>query len=143
MMLSTGIERFMDAQNKIWPTPLEEIKNGHKRSHWMWYIFPQITGLGNSETSRYFALADAKEAQIFFDHPILGRRLIELCEALLNLETTSALKVFGSPDNLKLHSSLTLFSELPQTNPIFEKLLQKFFLGKKDRITLDLISKKY
>ena len=142
-MPSAGIERFMDAQNKIWPTPLEEIKNGRKRSHWMWYIFPQISGLGNSETSRYYALTDLKEAQIFFDHPILGRRLIELCEALLNLETTSVLMVFGSPDNLKLHSSLTLFAKLPQTNPIFEKLLQKFFLGKKDKITLDLISKKY
>ena len=142
-MPSAGIERFIDVQNKIWPTPLEEIKTGRKRSHWMWFVFPQIAGLGNSETSRYYALSDLKEAQIFFDHPILGRRLIELCEALLNLETTSATMVFGSPDNLKLHSSLTLFAELPQTHPIFEKLLQKFFLGKKDKITLDLISKKY
>lgn len=143
MQQKSGIERFIDAQNKIWPAPLEEIKDGRKRSHWMWYIFPQIAGLGKSETSRYYALADLQEAKLFFDQPILGRRLIELCDALLNSETTSALKVFGSPDNLKFHSCLTLFAELPQTNPIFEKLLKKFFLGKKDKITLDLIIEKY
>ena len=142
MMPFTGIERFIDAQNKIWPTPLEEIKNVRKRSHWMWYIFPQIAGLGNSETSRYYALADLAEAELFFYHPFLGSRLIELCDALLNLETSSALMVFGSPDNLKLHSCLTLFAELPQTNPIFERVIKKFFLGKKDRKTLELISEK-
>ena len=142
MQHKPGIERFINAQNKIWPAPLEEIKNGRKRSHWMWYVFPQISGLGNSETSRFYALADLGEAELFFNHPILGSRLVELCDALLNLKPTSALEVFGSPDNLKLHSCLTLFAELPQTNPIFEKVIKKFFLGKKDRKTLELISEK-
>lgn len=140
MQKVSGIERFINAQNKIWPTPLEEIKNGRKHSHWMWFVFPQIAGLGNSETSRYYALPDAKQAQLFLDDLILGSRLIEICTALLYLKTTNALEVFGAPDNLKLQSCMTLFAELPQTNPLFEKVLIKFFQGKKDIKTLNLMS---
>lgn len=105
----------------------------------MWYIFPQIQGLGFSETSKYYAIKNVKEAAEFLKHPVLGGRLINICQALLDLPGNDANKVFGKPDDLKLQSSLTLFASLPDTNPVFQLLIEKYFNGMKDDKTLALM----
>ena len=128
--------RFIQAQQKDYQTALAEIKNGRKRSHWIWYIFPQIQGLGYSETSRYYAIEDIDEAGRYLQHPVLGARLIEICTVLMGLKSNDAGQIFGSPDDMKLKSSMTLFSSLPNANPVFEAVLEKFFNGQKDSLTL-------
>ena len=135
------LQRFIDAQEKNYSTALAEIINGKKRTHWMWYIFPQIRGLGMSEMSKLYAIEDIQEAAEFLNHPVLGSRLVRICIELLNLESNDAHSVFGSPDDLKLHSSMTLFSSVPLANPVFQKVLDKFFDGKKDEKTLSIIEK--
>ena len=136
-----SLKRFIDAQKTVYETALSEIKNGKKQSHWMWYIFPQIQGLGFSETSKYYAIKDIKEAEEFLKHPLLGSRLIEICNQLLALKSNDANKIFGSPDNLKLKSSMTLFSLL-NINSVFDLIIEKFFNGIKDDKTLEIISKR-
>ena len=106
----------------------------------MWFIFPQISGLGFSETSRFYAIRDLQEAGGFLKHPVLRPRLINICRELLKMKTNDAHRVFGSPDDLKLKSSMTLFSMLPETDPVFQLVLEKFFSGEKDVKTLRLIS---
>ncbi len=142
MSTQNNLKRFVDAQETDFQTALSEIKNGRKRSHWMWYIFPQIQGLGFSETSRFYAIKDVSEAEEFLKHPVLGNRLIEICNELLQQESNNAGQIFGSPDDLKLKSSMTLFSALDSTNPVFQSVLKKFFNGEKDNKTLQLISAK-
>jgi uncharacterized protein (DUF1810 family) len=133
------LQRFIAAQQRDYQTALEEIKQGRKRSHWMWYIFPQVSGLGFSETSKFYAIKDLQEAEEFLNDPVLGKRLIEICQELLKLESNDAHQVFGSPDDIKLKSSMTLFASLNSSNVVFEKVLEKFFKGEKDRKTLELI----
>ena len=133
-----NLERFIDAQEASYEIALSEIKTGRKKSHWMWYIFPQIQGLGFSETSKFYAIKDIDEARAFVEHPVLGERLISICNALLQLETNNAHKIFGSPDDLKLQSSMTLFSSL-NINPVFQKVLEKFFNEIKDDKTLQIM----
>lgn len=133
------LQRFIDAQAVNYQDALAEIKNGHKRSHWMWYVFPQIQGLGISETAKFYALKDAQEAAAFLAHPVLGRRLLEISEALLGLASNDAHGVLGSPDNMKLKSSMTLFAAL-QSNPVFQQVLDKFYGGAKDEKTLRLLA---
>jgi uncharacterized protein (DUF1810 family) len=135
-----NLQRFIDAQQTDYSVALSEIKNGKKRSHWMWYIFPQIFGLGSSKTSQFYSIKSIKEAEEFLRHPLLGKRLIENSNALLALTTNDAHAIFGSPDDLKLQSSMTLFSILPEAGPVFNKVLEKFFKGKKDKKTIDIIS---
>ena len=130
----------MEAQEMNYATALSEIKNGRKRSHWMWYIFPQIQGLGFSETSKFYAIKDLAEAEEFLKHPVLGERLVEICHELLTLDSNNAYQIFGSPDDLKLKSSMTLFASLPDTNPVFDEVLKKYFDGTKDKKTLEIIS---
>lgn len=139
MQTDTNLQRFLKAQEKDYAIALSEIKNGKKQSHWMWYIFPQIKGLGFSETSRFYAIKNIDEAEDFLKDLVLGKRLIDICNELLNLENDDAHKIFGSPDDIKLHSSMTLFSSLPNTDPVFSKVLDKFFEGKKDQKTLQII----
>jgi uncharacterized protein (DUF1810 family) len=134
------LNRFLTAQERDYERALTEIKNGLKRSHWMWYIFPQIAGLGLSETSRLYAIKDKAEAEAYLLHPILGSRLIEISKALVDLEDNHATRIFGSPDDLKLKSSMTLFAALPGTDPIFTQVLIKYFNGIKDWETLRLIN---
>ena len=141
MELEDKLQRFLDAQKRDYQTALTEIKNGRKRSHWMWYIFPQVQGLGFSETSRFYAIHDLKEAEAFLNHPILGSRLIQICEALLQQKSNDAYQIFGSPDDVKLKSSMTLFAAVPNTNPVFQAVLEKFFGGTKDTQTLRIIQK--
>jgi uncharacterized protein (DUF1810 family) len=133
------LNRFIDAQEKNYPQALSEIKNGRKLSHWMWYIFPQIQGLGFSETSKFYALNNIKEAEDYLKHPVLGYRLIEISNVLLNLENSNANQIFGSPDDLKLKSCLTLFCSIKSTDPVFQSVLDKFFNGTKDIKTLQKI----
>lgn len=135
-----SLKRFIEAQQAEYQIALAEIKEGKKQSHWMWYIFPQISGLGTSKISRFYAIKDLEEAQEYFNHPILSNRLVRISNVLLQHEGNDAFKIFGSPDDLKLKSSMTLFAALKNTNPVFELVLKKFFNGTKDDQTLKIIS---
>ena len=133
------LERFIKAQNGSYEKAFTEVSNGRKRSHWMWYIFPQVAGLGFSETSRYYAIKNLDEARAYLHHPVLGPRLIEICRALLELDSNNAGDIFGSPDDMKLRSSMTLFAEVENTDKVFILVLDKFFKGLEDDKTLHLL----
>lgn len=139
MITSNTLSRFLTPQKSDYSTAFSEIKNGKKRSHWMWYIFPQIQGLGFSETSKFYAIKNIHEAEDFLNDPVLGKRLIEICEELLKQNTNNANQIFGSPDDVKLRSSMTLFSSLNNVDPVFQKVLDKFFDGEKDEKTLEIL----
>ena len=134
------VERFIKAQEESYGQALEEIKNGYKRSHWMWYVFPQLKGLGRSETARDYGIANRTEAEAYLAHPLLGSRLLEISGELLKLESCDAREVFGRPDDVKLKSSMTLFY-LVDGNPIFKAVLDKFFAGELDEVTADQLDK--
>jgi uncharacterized protein (DUF1810 family) len=136
------LQRFIDAQEADFDTALAEVKNGRKRSHWMWYIFPQIQGLGNSATSRLYAIRDAGEAADYLRHPVLGPRLIQISTALLGLESDNANRIFGSPDDLKLKSCMTLFALVPGADEVFGLVLDKFFGGERDGRTVQRLGEK-
>ncbi|MGH2565360.1 MAG: DUF1810 domain-containing protein [Ginsengibacter sp.] len=131
-----NLQRFIDAQENVYSDALEEIKRGRKQSHWMWFVFPQIQGLGFSPTSKLYAIKDIREAKIFLHHPLLGHRLMEISNELLQLESNNAHAILGSPDDMKLQSSMTLFSSVHDANPVFNSVLKKFFNGIKDMNTL-------
>ena len=133
------LQRFLDAQQRDYQTALSEIKNGRKVSHWMWYIFPQIDGLGFSSTAKFYSIKDLTEAKNYFEHPVLGARLVEISEALLNIDGKTANQILGSPDDMKLKSSMTLFGALENTDDVFQKVLDKYYDGAKDEKTLRLI----
>jgi uncharacterized protein (DUF1810 family) len=133
------LQRFIDAQESDYANALAEIKKGRKRTHWMWYIFPQILGLGFSEMSKRYAIKDLDEAEAYINHPILGQRLIEICSELLKLQSNDAHEIFGSPDDMKLRSSMTLFAALPDAYPVFKSVIDKFFNGAMDGATLRLL----
>ena len=133
------LKRFTEAQENDYQTALAEIKRGRKQSHWMWYIFPQIAGLGFSQTSKFYAIKDRGEAENYLAHPVLGKRLVEISNALLEVEGRTANQIFGSPDDAKLKSSMTLFGALDKTNPVFQNVLDKYFNGAKDQRTLELL----
>ena len=133
------LKRFLEAQETDYETALAEIEGGRKQSHWMWYIFPQIAGLGFSSTSKFYAIKDRNEAVNYLAHPVLGKRLVEISNALLEIERKTASQIFGSPDDAKLKSSMTLFGALDDTNPVFQKVLDKYFNGAQDDKTLELI----
>ena len=139
-METHNLERFIAAQKAVYQTALQELKEGMKKSHWMWYIFPQIQGLGFTETSRFYAIKDLKEASAYLSHRVLGPRLILAANTLLSLEGKSVHQIFGSPDDLKLHFSMTLFSLVPGADPVFEAVLQKYFEGRKDNKTLKVLA---
>lgn len=134
------LDRFVEAQETDYDKALQEIRNGAKRSHWMWYIFPQVRGLGRSAFSTRYGLDDITEANAYLQHPVLGPRLVQISKAVLQLNGKTAHDVFGSPDDLKLRSCMTLFATLEKTDPVFDAVLQKFFAGKKDSKTLDIIN---
>ncbi len=140
-MKTYNLNRFIDAQLRDYPNALSEIKNGKKQSHWMWYIFPQINGLGRTEMSDYYAIKDLDEAKAYMQEPMLRSHLLEICEALLSLKTNDANKVLGFPDDLKLKSSMTLFSQACPEENVFQKVLDKFFNGVADQKTIELLKK--
>lgn len=134
-----NLQRFIDAHRSDYATALEEIKNGKKISHWMWYIFPQIEGLGKSFTSQFYAIHSLEEARAFLEDLYLGKNLLEICDALMQLETNNATTVMGRPDDMKLKSSMTLFLYVAGENSVFENVLNKFFRGKKDVRTMKIL----
>ena len=135
------LDRFIKAQKQDYNIALSEMKAGRKRSHWMWYIFPQIKGLGFSSTAQYYAIQNQREAEEYLAHPVLGKRLIEISKVLLEIESSDARKVMGYPDDMKLKSSMTLFY-LVSGKDIFKKVLDKFFDGKLDKKTKELLYSK-
>ena len=124
-----NLERFVNAQENSYQIALGEIRNGQKRSHWMWFIFPQIDGLGMSSISKAYSIKNQQEAQNYLNHNILGKRLIEITSALMKVEQKSARSIFGYPDNLKLQSSMTLFKKIQPNNKLFSDVLVKYFNG--------------
>ncbi|SHJ61236.1 Uncharacterized protein, DUF1810 family [Hymenobacter daecheongensis DSM 21074] len=136
--MPASLQRFLDAQEHDYATALAEIQAGRKLSHWIWYIFPQIQGLGFSETSRFYAIQGRAEAEAYLAHPVLGPRLLRISEALLALSSSNATQVLGQPDDLKLRSSMTLFAALNRS-PVFQAVLDKFFGGAPDARTLQLL----
>ena len=139
MIADTGINRFIRAQENIYLQVINELQNGKKTSHWMWFIFPQIEGLGFSSTSKYYSIKTIAEAKEYVMHPVLGKRLLECSTILLNIEGKSAESIFGYPDNLKLQSSMTLFSFTSPESTVFLNVLNKYFNNKKDQKTLDIL----
>jgi uncharacterized protein (DUF1810 family) len=131
--------RFLPAQEDDYQAALSEITSGRKRSHWMWYIFPQIDGLAFSSTSKHFSIKSLDEARAYLDHPILGPRLRECAEAVVRLEGKTAREVFGSPDDLKLRSCATLFACVSPPGSVFERLLARYYQGRRDEKTLQLL----
>jgi len=114
------LSRFVTAQEDVYESAIAEIRGGHKRTHWMWFVFPQLRGLGSSPISRQFAIRSAAEARAYLAHPILGARLLECCDALLRVNGGSANEIFGSPDDLKLRSCATLFASVSEPASVFE-----------------------
>ena len=129
--------RFIKAQDGAYHQALVELGRGRKTGHWMWFIFPQIAGLGLSPTSQFYAIASLEEAQAYLRHPLLGRRLLECTAAVNRIEGSSAHTIFGSPDGLKFRSSMTLFAEADPTEPLFREALGKYYAGERDRLTLE------
>jgi uncharacterized protein (DUF1810 family) len=138
--MNNDLDLFVQAQERDFSISLKEIKNARKRSHWMWYIFPQLRGMGHSYNSDYYDLNDSREAESYLFHPLLGPRLVEISESFLENENKTAREIMGVPDDRKLKSCMTLFAELQNTNPVFDSVLQKFFQGKKCYRTLGKIS---
>ncbi len=135
----SDLNRFLQAQSYQYETALKEIQNGRKQSHWMWYIFPQLRGLGQSSMAWEYGITDLEEAKEYLAHPILGVRLLEICNAAFNTSSNNAVEVFGFPDNLKLKSSMTLFEAADPQQAIFGQILMKFFNGERDSATLGIL----
>ena len=134
-----SLDRFIKAQELAYPIALREIKNGKKRSHWMWYMFPQLRGLGTSTMAHLYGISGLGEAKAYLAHPVLSERLYELCGALLEHKDKSALEIFGDIDALKLQSSMTLFALACEDYSIFDEVLECFYDGKMDEATLQLL----
>lgn len=134
------LTRFIKAQQKVYQTALAEIRSGRKTGHWIWYIFPQLKGLGRSYNSQYYGIADAGEAAEYINNSCLGEHLREICGALLSLDSSSAQEVMGYPDDLKLRSCMTLFANVAEDNQIFLDVLDQYFDGVQDPATLQMLA---
>lgn len=135
------LKRFVEAQEDIYSRALSEIKNGRKQSHWMWFIFPQIEGLGFSPLSQKYAIKNRSEALAYLHHNLLGTRIIEVTNVLLELNGKSAFDIFGNPDTMKLKSCMTLFATVSPENSIFQQVLEKYFNGEQDNKTINILMK--
>jgi uncharacterized protein (DUF1810 family) len=136
---SYELNRFISAQEGVYERALAELRGGLKRTHWMWFIFPQIDGLGHSPTARLYAIKSLDEARRYLDHPVLGARLVESAEAVLVVSGRSVSDIFGHPDDWKLQSSMTLFALVAGPDSVFERVLEKYFQGKRDARTLQIL----
>ena len=134
------LQRFVDAQRDVYATALAELRAGRKRSHWMWFIFPQLEGLGRSEMARRYAIRSADEAAAYLAHPVLGKRLRECASAVAMHEECDVDEIFGDPDNMKFHSSMTLFADVAPDEAIFQTCLDRFFGGEPDHATIERLS---
>jgi uncharacterized protein (DUF1810 family) len=132
-----NLERFLKAQEPVIAQVTRELRAGRKQTHWMWFIFPQLAGLGHSLMAQRYAITSLAEAQAYLDHPLLGRRLIELTECVNHITGRTIHEIFGSPDDMKFHSSMTLFAAARATVPAFRKALEKYFDGHPDHLTTD------
>ena len=137
--VSYDLNRFIEAQERIYPKVIQELANGYKYHHWMWYIFPQYHGLAYSNQSKNYAIKSIEEAKAYLAHPILGQRLTECCNLLLAIENRDISSILGYPDNLKLNSSMTLFWSVSK-DELFQKVLERYFDGKWDKRTVDLLN---
>ncbi|WP_087501152.1 DUF1810 domain-containing protein [Pseudomonas sp. SID14000] len=140
MRADFDLERFVEAQNRVYDQVMQELQAGRKRSHWMWYVFPQLDGLGHSAMAERYALAGIDEARAYLAHPLLGPRLEACVTALLQHGDKSAREILGSPDHLKLRSCLTLFARAAPDNPLFQFALVQFYDGEPDALTLAMLS---
>jgi len=143
MTTQEKLDRFLKVQELTYENALHEISLGKIKSEWMWYIFPQMKGLGFSETSKYYGIENYKQAQAYIEHDILGPRLVEACEKVLEHKGTSIRNIFTYPDDSKLKSSMSLFCVLPETHPIFQEVLDTFFDGKADLNTITLLNETF
>ena len=133
------LDRFVRAQEDVYELALAEMRAGRKRSHWMWFIFPQYDGLGSSAMSKRYAIRSVAEAEAYLRHPVLGPRLVTCCEAVVGARGRSAADIFGSPDDLKLRSCATLFASVSPSGSVFQRLLDRHFRGEPDRRTVELL----
>ena len=134
-----NLDRFIEAQSSSYEVAMFELSLGEKTGHWMWYIFPQIDGLGSTDMTKLYSIKSLKEASAYLEHPILGQRLIESCKILLNLDAPSISDVMGFPDDLKLRSSMTLFESASKPDSIFKKVLIRYFDNELDETSIKLI----
>ena len=134
-----NLKRFIKAQSRSYETAMNELSSGNKTGHWIWYIFPQIDGLGSTDMTKLYSIKSVQEASAYLEHPILGKRLIESCEILLNLDALSISDVMGFPDDLKLRSSMTLFEYVSEPKSIFKKVLMRYFDNDLDKASLEII----
>ena len=134
-----NIERFIKIQKEDYAMALKEIKNGRKRNHWMWYIFPQLKGLGTSAMAQYYGLENLEEAKEYYNNNYLRKNLLEITKALLSLDNTNIESILGYPDNLKLLSCMTLFEIVDEHEKVFSQILDKYYNGKRDTNTIHLI----
>lgn len=137
----SNLNRFVAAQEQCFDKALDEVRNGRKETHWMWFIFPQIIGLGLSDTAMYYSIESIGEAKLYLEHEVLGPRLVQITKALLALETDDPVEIFGDVDALKLNSCMTLFDYITDDENIFNDVIDKFYDGVKDEKTLQLIRK--
>jgi len=135
-----NLARFVQAQEPVYGSVLRELQKGRKTTHWIWFIFPQLRRLGYSSTSKHFAISGREEAQKYLNHPVLGARLVECARIVVGHAGRSALDIFGSPDDIKLRSCMTLFGTVPGAAPVFAQVLEGFFEGERDAKTLKLLS---
>jgi len=136
----TDLKRFLDAQESTYSDALAELKAGKKRTHWMWFVFPQVAGLGNSPMAIRYAINRREEAQDYLGHPLLGSRLRECASALLGVQGRTANEIMGFPDDLKLKSSMTLFAALSNADPVFRQVLERYYQGAQDEKTLQILA---
>lgn len=136
-----GLQRFVEAQAPVYDAVCRELRAGRKASHWMWFVFPQLRALGRSATAQFFGLADRAEAQAFAAHPLLGPRLVACSRLVLAVEGRSAHQIFGSPDDLKLRSCMTLFEAAAPSEPVFAQVLERFYAGDRDPLTLAALAR--
>ena len=137
----SDLDRFLYAQELTYDKALDEVRNGKKESHWMWFIFPQIIGLGVSDTAMLYSISGIGEAKLYLEHEILGPRLVEITKEVLSLETDDPVEVFGEVDALKLNSSMTLFDYVSDDENVFKEVIDKFYDGQKDDKPLQLIKR--
>lgn len=133
---SFDLQRFIDAQSSVYGQVTTELRNGRKRSHWMWFIFPQVQGLGSSPMAQRYAIASRSEAEAYLEHPVLGPRLLECTQLMLDHSDRSANEILGSPDDMKFRSSMTLFAAISEKGSPFERALHSFYDGEEDPLTL-------
>ncbi|MDE3188711.1 MAG: DUF1810 domain-containing protein [Acidobacteriota bacterium] len=133
------LERFVEAQAEVFPEVVGELRAGHKRGHWMWFIFPQMKGLGRSDMAQYYGIGSLEEASAYLRHPVLGPRLLQCTQVVNAVEGRTALEIFGFPDDMKFRSSMTLFARAAEDDAVFRAALEKYFGGEPDPLTLELL----